>query len=519
MTNNAGKTGVVYLVGSGPGDPDLITVKGARLLKECDVVVYDALAPDELVVSLPARVERRYVGKRAGKHYLPQHEICKLLVSLARQGKRVVRLKGGDPFVFGRGGEEALYLKENGVPFEVVPGITAGIAGPAYAGIPTTDRAKASFVMLLTGHKAENKELSSVSWDWVGQAKNGTLVVYMGVSELDNIATALQKAGMPNNTPVAAIERGTYPTQRVIKGTLSSITSEAERFNLHPPCLFVFGDTVEFHKAISWLDSKPLFGLRVMVARPADQAAWVYRELRDLGAEVLPCPTIATEIVDDTKSWSKLKNIHGDNRWLLFTSENGVRYFFDLWRKFEKDFRSLAAYKIAAVGFGTARALDKFHLTPDFIPTKATTAELARQMAESLPMKDASVVRVRGTLGDERVETTLREAGAAVLSLPVYRTFTPKWTEETKQKLFAYPPDVIMLTSGSTMEGLAENLSKQDLGALCDGAVVQSIGPSTSEVIRSHGIAVVLEASVHSIPSMIQDLVKERRRKSLKRSS
>lgn len=519
MTNDTSKTGVVYLVGSGPGDPDLITVKGARLLQSCDVVVYDALAPDELVVSLPSGVEKRYVGKKAGQHSLPQDKINELLVWLAREGKKVVRLKGGDPFIFGRGGEEAEYLKEHGIPFEIIPGITAGIAGPAYAGIPATDRRRASFVMFLTGHKASDKELSSVPWDWVGKATNGTLIVYMGVSELGNIVTALQKAGLADNTPAAAIERGTYPTQRVVQGTLADLQAEVVRADLKPPSLFVFGDTVKLHDVLSWMDRKPLFGLRVLVARPSDQAGWVYRDLRDLGAEVLPYPTITTERVLDNAAWDKLTTITGDNRWLLFTSENGVRYFFDMWRDIEKDVRQIAAFKIAAVGFGTARALEAFNLTPDFMPTKATTAELAKQMAENLPMNAATIVRVRGNLGDDRVESILQQAGATVLPLPVYRTFNPTWTPEAKEKLFAYPPDVIMLTSGSTVEGLVKNLTAEELKTLCEGAVVQSIGPSTSDTIKSCGIAVSLEASTHSIPSMIEDLVVAHRRKSLKRSS
>ncbi len=518
MTNDSSKTGIVFLVGSGPGDPDLITVKGARLLEACDAVVYDALAPDELVVSLPQRVEKRYVGKKAGQHSLPQDQINELLVALAREGKKVVRLKGGDPFVFGRGGEEAEFLKEHGIPFEIVPGITAGVAGPAYAGIPTTDRRKASFVMFLTGHKASDKELSSVPWDWVGRAKNGTLVVYMGVSELGDIVAALRKAGMDEATPAAAIERGTYPTQRVIPATVATLQAEVKRAGLKPPSLFVFGDTVELHDVLSWMDTKPLFGLRVLVARPSDQAGWVYRDLRDLGAEVLPYPTIATEEVNDPAAWESLSNISGDNRWLLFTSENGVRFFLNLWRNHKEDVRGLASFKIAAVGFGTARALKRYNLSPDFMPTKATTAELARQMTDNLPMKGATVVRVRGNLGDNRVEDILRQAEATVIPVPVYRTFNPTWTPEAKEKLFAYPPDVIMLTSGSTVSGLVGNLTSEELKTLCEGAVVQSIGPSTSETIKSHGIPVSLEAETHSIPSMIEDLVVNHRRKSLKRS-
>ena len=254
------KKGKVYLVGAGPGDPDLITVKGERLLKDCDAVVYDNLIPAELLIYLRPETEKYYVGKKAGRHTLPQEEINALLARLAGEGKQVVRLKGGDPYVFGRGGEEAGYLREHGIKFEIVPGVTSGVAGPAYAGIPVTERNKASFVMFLTGHKADEKELSSISWDWAGKAENGTLVVYMGVKEIEKIAARLMAAGMSPDLPVAVVERGTFPTQRKVVSTLGKITAEVEKQDIHPPSLFVFGEVVKLQENLSWFEDRPLYG-------------------------------------------------------------------------------------------------------------------------------------------------------------------------------------------------------------------------------------------------------------------
>jgi len=507
MTESEPEVGTVYLVGAGPGDPDLITIKGARLLEKCDAVVYDNLVPDELIVTLPPSVERHYVGKKAARHSLPQDEINQLLVELASRGKDVVRLKGGDPFTFGRGGEEAGYLAKHSVPFEIVPGITAGIAAPAYAGIPCTDRQVASSVTFLTGHKAADKNETDISWKWLAKSENNTLVIYMGVAELQQNVKRLLDSGMSPDTPAAAIERGTFPTQRTVATTLADLPGKTRQANLKPPVLFVIGKVVDLRESLNWFRVRPLSSLRVLVTRPADQAEWVYRKLRELGAEVLPYPTIATEEEHDRAAWKQVQAINTKKRWLVFTSENGVRYFMNQWREQFQDLRPLAAYKIAAVGFGTARALKAHSIRADFVPSRATTAELARRMAADLDLQNSTVIRVRGNLADDRVEHALEQAGAAVLPLSVYRTFTPAWTDELKEKLSAYPPDVIFFTSGSTANGFATNLTEAEIKQMTASALVMSIGPSTSEVIQSHGITVGLEAKVHSIPSMIDELV------------
>lgn len=510
--------GIVYLVGAGPGNPDLITVRAKQLLDQCDAVVFDNLIPDELVVTLPAGKDRRYVGKQSGRHSMPQQKINELLVKLASQGKRVVRLKGGDPFVFGRGAEEAAYLREHGIPHEIVPGITSGVAALSYAGIPCTDRSLASYVMFLTGHQALEKATSGVPWGWVGGAKQGTLVIYMGVAEIKKIADALIGGGMAPDTPAAAVERGTVPTQRVLTATLSDISDRAVEFGLKPPAVFVIGEVVTHHKTLQWFKDKPLFGVRVMVTRPADQSASLYKDLRELGAEVLAYPTIAT--ADDFRAgeWNALSKPAAGDRWVVFSSENGVRYFLKQWNATIGDVRRLSQYRVAAVGDGTVRALNANSIPPDFTSTTPTMRALAEQMVEKLRLSGAVVLRVRGNLGDDVIETTLRNAGALVVSLHAYRTFRTKWHAAAKEKLFAYPPDVILFTSGAAVDGLAENLDESQRQELCAGATVASIGPSTSKVIRSHGMEVGLESKTHAVSSILEDIVTRHRARPLLRA-
>ncbi|MCK5620539.1 MAG: uroporphyrinogen-III C-methyltransferase [Candidatus Krumholzibacteria bacterium] len=513
MPKHNHEEGIVYLVGAGPGDPDLITVRANYLLHHCDVVVYDSLIPYELVYTLPAEIERRYVGKESGRHSLPQEEINNLLVRLALDGKRVVRLKGGDPFVFGRGGEEAKYLKEHGIRYEVVPGITSGVAALAYAGIPCTDRENASYVMFLTGHKAIEKASSSAPWDWVAGAREGTLVIYMAVSEIKSIVDQLLDAGMSPNVAAAVVERGTFSTQRVVRTELAQLPGKVAEVGIKPPALFVIGEVATYREKIQWFRDRPLFGVRVMVTRPADQAAPLYRTLRELGAEVLAYPTIATAEDHRPDEWDALRKITTDDRWLVLTNENSVRYFLNQWFTEIGDLRGLNKYKIAVVGDGTARALAANHIAPDFVPSKTATSVLARELSERLRGTSATVVRVRGNLSDDQFEKTVGQAGKAgaagaeVIPLQVYRTFHVKWPTEAREKLFAFPPDVILFTSGAAIDGLAENLDADALRRLAGDATVASIGPSTSKTIRSYGVNVDLESEEHTIASMVDELV------------
>jgi uroporphyrinogen III methyltransferase/synthase len=498
------KIGTVYLVGAGPGDPELITVRGRRLLTEADAVVYDNLIPLELVVTLPDRIERVYVGKQSSLHALPQDEINLLLVKLARQGKMVVRLKGGDPCMFGRGGEEATALGEHGIPYEIVPGVTAGTAALAYAGIPPTDRRAASTVIYATGHRCMSRE-NLVNWSWIAKSHDTTVVIYMGVKELPAITERLIACGMAPEMPAAVIERGTHADQRVITARLDRLVEEAERADVRPPALIVVGDVVRLRKDIDWFGHLPLAGKRVLVTRPADQSDLAYLGLRRLGAEVLPYPTIATRDATTEASWQRVLNVLAVNQWLVFTSENGVRYFLPQFLKRVGDVRMLWAYKIAAVGFGTANALREYHISPNFVPSQATTAALAEELTESCVLSGATIVRVRGNYGDDRVERRLEEAGATVVPFQSYETFTPLWPLHLKAKLLNEPPDYILFTSGSACDGYMQNLSGAELEKMATAKIV-SIGPTTSEIICGHGLEVAVEAEVHSVEGAIAAL-------------
>lgn len=501
------KTGKVYLIGAGPGDPGLITVKGMELINNCDAVVFDNLVPDELIVNLPPHSEKYYVGKRAGTHTLPQSEMNELLVRLAREGKRVARLKGSDPLIFGRGGEEAKYLKTHGIKFEIVPGVTSGIAAPTYCGIPCTDRDKASLVTFVTGHKAQEKVLSTVPWECIAKAKNGTVVIYMGVGEIANIVSELTRYGMSPDSPMAVIERGTFPTQRHFATTLTDMPDLVIRENIRPPALFVIGEVVRLQPFMEWFGDGPLFGVRVMVTRPADQSREVYRALRDLGAEVLPYPTISTRENIDDKGWDSFGKISEEKNWLILTSENGVRYFFRQFAERVGDIRQLGRFKIAVVGHGTARALAQVHLRANFIPKKATTQALADELCGHVDLSGVNVVRIRGNLADDRIENKLASAGAFVLPITCYHTSYTGWMDGFKERLFEHLPDIITFTSGSTAAGLCKILSGEEMEILTRDAQIISIGPSTTDMIKSLGIKVTLEADEHSVPGIISKIV------------
>ncbi len=503
---NKPKTGKVFLVGAGPGDPGLITVKGQNLLESCDVVVYDNLIPDELIVTLPANVEKHYVGKRGGKACISQDEINELLIKLARDGKTVVRLKGSDPIIFGRGGEEARFLKKNNIPFEIVPGVTAAVAASAYAGIPLTDREKASFVTFATGHKARDKGISSVPWQKIAGLPGGTLAIYMGVGEISNITGELLDGGMDKATPAAIIERGTYPTSRTVISTLGKLPDDAAQHKIQSPAIIFVGRTIELKYSMQWMTSRPLLGKRVMVTRPGHQAMPMYSLLRSYGAEVLPYPTIAIKEIIDESGWKQLHECTSENKWLLFTSENGVEYFLKQYLERFKDIRTLSQYKIARMGFGTLRALQKHHLSDDYTPEKSSSMALAEGLAAQPDIKDSTIVRVTGAMDTDPVAKILETAGAEIIPLVVYKSAFSYWPDEAKEKLFEYLPDYVVFTSGRSVDGFMVNLDKQELGKLLETAKIVSIGRTTSKVIESYGLKVDYEAEVPSVESVVDEL-------------
>ncbi|MBC8205344.1 MAG: uroporphyrinogen-III C-methyltransferase [FCB group bacterium] len=505
-------TGKVFIVGAGPGDPELISVKGKRILEECGAVVYDRLIPMELVVALPKRVRRIYVGKSAGKHSKSQDEINIMLAELAEEGLNVVRLKGGDPFIFGRGGEEALYLRNKGIPFEVIPGITAGAAAPAYAGIPVTHRNKAVFTIFLTAHEADEKEEAQIPWQWLSQVRNGTIAGYMGVKRLSAVTGNLIEGGMPVNTPAAVIEKGTTGLQKSVIGTVSDIAEKAEKAQILPPALFVIGEVVELSKEIAWRIPGVLAGKRVMVTRPASQAALMYASLRQLGAEVLPLPAIEIEEYNNEDNWKEVyQQIRISHKsyqdWIIFTSENGVRYFLSQLGQHAMDSRDLCDFMIAVVGTGTEAALNDIGLSADFVPTKATVAALAEELIEEMGEFPGRVIRVKGNLGEPIIEDTLKSQGYNVIPLQVYSAITAEWDEGMFTLLEDNPPDLITFTSGSTVKGFFEILGEERAKDTARRAVIASIGPMTSQTLREYNIDVEIKAEVHSVPGLI-DAVK-----------
>lgn len=501
--------GKVYLVGAGPGDPGLITVKGMELLNSCDAVVYDHLIPLELVVWLPKQIKRYFVGKSTNRHFRPQEEINELLVELAAQGMKVVRLKGGDPFVFGRGGEEAQYLKRKGVSFGIVPGITAGTAVAAYAGIPVTHRKMSVFTLMLTAHEAADKDESQIPWDWVSEAKYGSIVGYMGVKQLPKIVEKLIRDGMSSDIPAALVERGTTGLQRMVTAPLVKLPKVALKEKITPPALFVIGEVVELAKELTWFGGDVLSGKKVMVTRPADQAGEMYDLLRCAGAEVLPLPTITTDPHADEQGWQTIPKLfrRKENCWLVFTSENGVRYFISQLFGRNFDYRALGNFKIAAMGSGTDRALREHHLKADFIPTKYTSDALAQELAKHIGGKNASVLRVRGNLGDDRIEKSLENVGANVYPLQVYTTLTANWDTGMWVHLEDNKPDVITFTSGSTASNFVEILGDERAAKLAKNAVVASIGPMTTRIAEEHGLNVTIEADIHSVPGLVETVI------------
>ena len=364
--------GKVYLVGAGPGDPELLTLKGARCLKKAQAVVYDFLANPALLDLAPEAAERKYVGKKGGDHTMGQEDINRLLCDLAAQGKTVVRLKGGDPFVFGRGGEEASALAAAGQDFEIVPGVTSAIAAPAYAGIPVTDRRCSTEVAFITGHEDPTKESSSINW--AALAGMGTLVFLMGVKNLPYICRRLMEHGKPPHTPAAAVRWGATPKQETLTGTLATLPDLAAQAGLKPPAVFIVGDVVELRPELAWFDRLPLFGKRILVTRARKQASRLSQTLTEMGAEVVEIPTIAIQPPADSGPLHNAVEQVESYQWIIFTSANGVEAFFAALDNAGKDARSLAGARLAAIGSATAQSLGKRGLKTD-VTAQSFTAE------------------------------------------------------------------------------------------------------------------------------------------------
>jgi uroporphyrinogen III methyltransferase/synthase len=480
-------TGTVYLVGAGPGDPGLLTVRAVELIAAADVVLYDRLIPPEALAHARADAEVVYVGKEGEGPQFPQHDTHALLLEHARAGRTVVRLKGGDPFVFGRGGEEALVLAEAGVPFEVVPGVTAGVAAPAYAGIPVTHRETASGVAFVTGHEDPAKPGSAIDWPSLARFP-GTLVFYMGVRTLPRIAERLVAEGRSPDEPVAVVERGTLPGQRTLLATLGDVAARAAEEKLRAPAITLVGAVARLREDLAWLEARPLHGRTIAVTRARAQASALAARLRALGATVVEAPAIRIEPLDVPLPPMR------DYDLVCVTSPNGAELLLDRLR----DARELAGVTVAAIGPGTARALRARGVEPDVVPERAVAEGLVAALAD-VPVRRALIARAAE--GRDVLPDALREQGAQVDVVALYETVAEPLDDDTRAAAAA--ADYLLFTSASSVRFYA-----QAAGGLAGPRLV-TIGPATSAALREHGAEPDLEADPHTPDGMIEALLRD----------
>ncbi|MBD5417027.1 MAG: uroporphyrinogen-III C-methyltransferase [Desulfovibrio sp.] len=496
---------LVYLLGAGPGDPGLLTLKARDALARADVVVYDALANPSLLDHARPDAERIYVGKIADKHALPQHEINALLVRKAQEGggRVVARLKGGDPYIFGRGGEEAEALVAAGVPFEEVPGVTSAIAAPAYAGIPLTHRDFASSVTIITGHESPDKPGSVHNWEALAKSAS-TLVFVMGMKNLPDIAANLIRAGMAADTPAALVYRGTTPRQRSLVAPLEELPREAVAQGFSNPSIIVVGKVAELNASLDWFGKKPLLGRRVVVTRAREQASGLAARLTELGAEVIQFPTIE---ISEPESYGPLDAAIaglGAYDWLIFTSVNGVRHF---WQRLEaagKDSRALGGLRVAAIGPATAEALASRGIRADFVPPKYQAEDVAEGL-KAVAGKEIAGMRFllpRAREAREVLPDELRKAAAVVGVVPAYVTVPAAGRkDEVLQLLEAGKLDCVSFGSSSTVENFLALVPEELLKAHPE-TVLAAIGPVTGRTLERHGLKAAVMPQDYTIPAL-----------------
>jgi uroporphyrinogen III methyltransferase/synthase len=496
--------GMVYLVGAGPGDIGLMTMRGAELLARAAVVVYDALVNKDLLRLAQPDAELIYAGKRSGQHAIPQDELNRLLVEKAKAGKCVVRLKGGDPYIFGRGGEEAEELAAAGIAFEVVPGISSAIAGPNYAGIPLTHREHASSFSVITGHEDPEKEQVDIDWAQVAKAP-GTKVILMGVARLAKIAESLVANGMDAATPVALIRWATTGRQQSVFGTLKSIAFVAEAADFKSPAIIVVGSVVNLRGKLNWFEKRPLFGQRIVVTRTRQQASQLSRQLLDRGADVLEIPVIRTVAPDERQSVADVLLELNSYDWLIFTSPNGVTAFFDFFFRAFEDLRDVGGVRIAAVGAATAAKLKELHLKVDLMPEEYVASKIANALAKFQSVDNLRILLLRAEIANKELPKQLEELGAIVDDVAVYRT-VPETEDRNGAagRLQEEGADWVVFTSSSTVENFNARFNLKELLASFPKMKLASIGPETTKAIAALGLAPTIEAKTHTIDGLVK---------------
>ncbi|CAN2044835.1 uroporphyrinogen III methyltransferase / synthase [Candidatus Magnetomoraceae bacterium gMMP-1] len=498
--------GKVYLVGAGPGDPDLITVKGIDCIKNADVLVYDYLASPSLLKNAE-HAEIIYVGKQGGDHTLAQDKINDLLVEKASADKIVTRLKGGDSFIFGRGGEEAEVLVNAGIPFEIVPGITSGIAAPAYAGIPLTHRNFTSTMAFITGHEDPTKKESNISWPSLAKGI-GTLVFFMGVKNLPNIVKQLITHGKSSKTPIALIRWGTTARQQTISGTLENIVEKVQAAGLKPPAIIVVGKVVSLREKLKWFEKRPLWGHSIVVTRARKQASNLINKLSELGADCIECPTIEVVPPKNQEPVNEAVNKLNEYDWLIFTSVNGVSFFFNSLFALGKDVRALKDIQTASIGPATAKRLMDFGLKSDIIP-KTYRAESIIEAFENKDVKDKKVLLPRAEEARPILPAELRKMGAVVDEITAYRTKPDdKNANILLDRLKEKSIDLVSFTSSSTVKNFKALLPLENFSSLMENVTVAAIGPITANTAKELGFEVHIVAEEYTIPGLIAAILK-----------
>jgi uroporphyrinogen III methyltransferase/synthase len=497
--------GAVYLVGAGPGDAGLLTLHGADLLRRADTVIYDLLVNPALLRMARPEAELISRGKRAD---IPQEKINALIIQKAREGKTVVRLKGGDPYIFGRGGEEAQALAKEGIPFEVVPGVSSVVAAPNYAGIPLTHREYCSSFTVFTGHEDAEEGETGLLYSQIAKIP-GTKVALMGTAKMDEWAGALVANGMPRETPAAIVQWGTRGKQKSVAGTLATIATLAKEKNLMPPALVIVGDVVKLRGQLNWFENRPLFGKRIVVTRARERIAELSQKLAELGAEVLEIPAIKTVPSDNKQDIVDAMLSLNSYDWLVFTSANGVMAFFNLFFKHFKDLRDLGGAKIAAVGPATAAKLQEVHLQVDAMPDGYIGKKIAEALEKHSSIENSKICLLRGESANEDLPQALEEFGAIPDDITIYKTVAEdNHPAGTVEDFLAQGADWITFTSGSTVQYFNSRFDLPKLLKKFPQMKLASIGPETSKVIRSLGLEPKIEAKEHSTGGLIAELLR-----------
>ena len=497
--------GKVWLVGAGPSDAELLTVKAKRVLEQAEVVVYDRLVGDSILLMMPDTAEKIDAGKRSGNHTMPQEEMNRLLLRKAQEGKRVVRLKGGDPFLFGRGGEELTLLAEHGIPYEVVPGVTSAIAVPAYNGIPITHRDFASGVHIITGHKRAGQEYD-IDFKALTQTK-GTLVFLMGIAALEDICKGLLAGGMDPDMPAAVLQKGTTAGQKRVVATVGTLKEEVDRQGIETPAIIVVGKVCSLADKFAWYEKLPLAGWKVLVTRPRQHISKTADLLRQKGAEVLELPSICTVPVEDNRRLYEAFEKLDTYQWIIFTSPAGVEIFFDEMDRKEMDVRSLGQAKIAVIGEGTKKKLKEHHLLADFVPDVYDGDTLGAELAKELQGNEKILIP-RAEAGNKKLTELLEQTGAQVDDIATYTTrYEKSRLIDEKKELETGSVDCVVFTSASTVKGFVEGTKGLDytkVKAAC-------IGKQTKAAADAYGMQTRMakKATIESLIELVEEMKQE----------